>query len=157
LDLLLVVDNSISMGDKQDVLAKTIPDLVQRLTDPLLGIVDLHVGAITSSLGGHGAASCNRNEGEDDRGHLVATRPRAPSLALPSGFGSGQRPSPTDALVANVQAMVSAGGENGCGLEATLEAMYRFVVDPKPSASITLTACGASTCATPTGTDVELL
>src|SRR5262245_50193695 len=38
LDLLILVDNSSSMSDKQDVLAQTLPDLVSRLG----GVQDLH-------------------------------------------------------------------------------------------------------------------
>ncbi len=81
-DLLFVVDNSMSMADKQEALALTLPDLVSRLvsprcidsdgndtgTTPQLGeqecpegsreftpMNDIHVAVITSSLGGFGA------------------------------------------------------------------------------------------------------
>jgi hypothetical protein len=81
LDLLLMIDNSISMGEKQKLLADALPFLMQRLTTPNcvdengapLGAVsdelgaceeglpefapvrDIHVGVITSSLGDHGS------------------------------------------------------------------------------------------------------
>jgi hypothetical protein len=158
LDLLIVVDNSSSMTDKQEVLAKAVPDLVNRLANPALGIEDMHVGVVTSSLGGHGANTCTTGD-NDDRGHLLATLPRGTSLNLPAGFASWARPATTDTLVANVQGMITAVGEAGCGLEATLESMYRFLIDPKPSASVTLSTCpgGTGSCATPTGVDSELL
>jgi hypothetical protein len=88
LDLLLVVDNSRSMADKQAILAAAVPDLVRQLVDPRcvdeLGepaaeqpsspldpcptpgtgrlfepFRDVHVGVLTSSIGGHGADACD--------------------------------------------------------------------------------------------------
>ncbi len=84
IDLLFLIDNSSSMADKQDILAQAVPDLVSRLVDPVCvdpmtgrqvgnrnpdgscsvgelefnPIEDIHVGMITSSLGGHGAVGC---------------------------------------------------------------------------------------------------
>jgi hypothetical protein len=83
IDLLFMIDNSISMADKQAILAEAVPLLVQRLITPIcvdkdgnpttgnanadgvcpqgMGtaefqpIRDIHVGVITSSLGSHGA------------------------------------------------------------------------------------------------------
>jgi hypothetical protein len=82
IDLLFMIDNSLSMADKQEVLKEAVPDLVQRLvspncvdtttgansvqlTDPgadcpsgktreFTPIRNIHVGVITSSLGDHG-------------------------------------------------------------------------------------------------------
>src|SRR5690606_10083453 len=87
IDLLLVVDNSRSMADKQEILTLAVPDLVGQLINPKCvledgteastqpaspledcpdpasvrefdPIFDIHIGVITSSLGGHGADSC---------------------------------------------------------------------------------------------------
>ena len=93
-DLLLVVDNSLSMGDKQSELGRRVPQLIKSLTnpdvDPSTGkprskaISDLHVGVITSSLGSHGTSACDpasTNLHNDDHGHLL---PRAGE-----GTGSG--------------------------------------------------------------------
>lgn len=82
IDLLFMIDNSASMGDKQELLAKAVPQLVDRLviprcTTPMGALVlerkslseacptgsapefravqDIHVAVITSSLGAHGA------------------------------------------------------------------------------------------------------
>jgi len=93
------------MADKQEIVALAIPDLVSRLVDPVCvdpvtraqvglrspsgtcatGVVDfvpvqdIHIGIITSSLGGHGTTGvCDQPDGRktfphnDDRGHLVA-------------------------------------------------------------------------------------
>jgi hypothetical protein len=87
LDLLLMLDNSRSMADKQLILAAAVPDLVRGLLNPKCvdstgapaatqpsgplescvpgarrafpPITDIHVGIITSSLGGHGADTCS--------------------------------------------------------------------------------------------------
>ena len=86
IDLLLMIDNSRSMADKQQILSFAVPDLVRSLLNPkcleangvptpvqpsgpLLGcppgahrvyqpITDIHIGIITSSLGSHGADTC---------------------------------------------------------------------------------------------------
>jgi hypothetical protein len=82
IDLLFMIDNSASMGDKQELLAKAVPQLVDRLviprcTTPVGAVVlerkslseacpagsapefravqDIHVAVISSSLGAHGA------------------------------------------------------------------------------------------------------
>jgi hypothetical protein len=85
-DLLVMVDNSASMGDKQAELARRIPSLVKALTNPdldpatgrprTLAVTDVHVGIITSSLGSHGTSACDSTTypHSDDHGHLM---PRA--------------------------------------------------------------------------------
>jgi hypothetical protein len=109
-DLLFMIDNSASMGDKQKLLVAAVPDLITRLVQPNcvdnMGNVlsqsdtngncssarggrpefppvhDMHIGIVTSSLGGRGAsATCpadmtsdanpNLNAHNDDRGELV--------------------------------------------------------------------------------------
>jgi hypothetical protein len=42
------------------------------------------------------------------------------------------------ALVDNVRAQVQASGEIGCGYESSLEAWYRFLVDPEPPVSVSV-------------------
>ena len=92
-DLLLMVDNSLSMGDKQSELGKRIPQLVKSLTNPdkdasgkylTQPVADLHVGVISSSLGSYGTSACDpgsTNPHNNDHGHLL---PRAGE-----GGGSG--------------------------------------------------------------------
>jgi hypothetical protein len=81
-DLLFMIDNSASMGDKQALLAKAVPDLLDRIVNPrcldasgaVVGkstngvcasgqpeapaIHDIHVGIVDSSLGGMGSDQC---------------------------------------------------------------------------------------------------
>jgi hypothetical protein len=172
LDLLLMVDNSISMSDKQEVLSRTIPDLVARIADPASGVTDLHLGVITSSIGGHGSNTlCVGNDSGsltdqevNDHGWLVGTRPRfTPASAglppTPQGFLAWTPDLGTAGLVASTIAMVKGAGEFGCGLESQLEAVYRFLADPHPYQTITQVNCPGSQeqCAVPTGLDTELL
>ena len=116
-DLLFAIDNSRSMGDKQALLKDAVPDLIGRLlvpncidstTDPknpktvargadgkcpdpakdeFSPVYDLHIGLVTSSLGGGGAESTGGqaicppmasepvymkyNAHNDDKGHLI--------------------------------------------------------------------------------------
>jgi len=168
LDLLLLVDNSSSMKDKQDVLSATIPKLVQGLVASGSGITDIHVGVVTSSLGDHGAggtcpdptSSALAQEENDDHAHLIGTRPRGLSLNLPNGFVSWTSSQPTTTLATSVSAMVAAADQQGCGFESTLEAAYRFLADPAPPLSIDLLPCAGSPgqqCAQRTGLDSELM
>jgi hypothetical protein len=113
-DLLLAVDNSPSMHDKQTLLALAVPDLVSGLVNPpcldkngapvLPGpkspleacpegsarpfdpILDIHIGVITSSLGSHGADACPSNGPwpNDDRGHLVARKDSLGKVPVPT-------------------------------------------------------------------------
>ena len=160
IDLLFVIDNSISMADKQIILRDAVPQLVNRLVSPITvngapefkPVNDIHIGIVTSSLGGHGADFCsatgdpNWNTTKDDHGRLIGApgmRQGAPPTFRNLGFLAWDPSNPAKypgettetiagTLVTNFQTMVSLAGETGCGFEATLEAWYRFLIDPNP-------------------------
>jgi hypothetical protein len=100
IDLLFMIDNSISMADKQAILAEAVPLLVGRLITPICvdndgnptsgnadaagkcadgtaefnPIRDIHVGVITSSLGSHGAKGSKDvcvDPSKNDHAHLL--------------------------------------------------------------------------------------
>ncbi len=186
-DLLFVVDNSASMADKQQVLAWAVPELVSRLTNPrclavgsgafvsqeqspqafcpegaareFRPVTDMHVGVITTSLGGHGADSCSNvttvsyNPHMEDMAHFVTRAPAGGTVAtwLGKGFldwdpGSTHSPagqSNAAVLTSSFEELVLGAGEDGCGFEAPLEAWYRFLVDPAPYASMAPSPCFA--------------
>jgi len=103
IDLLFMIDNSISMADKQQILAAAVPVLVNRLIAPICldandmptgasspcpngqspefkAIEDIHIGVITSSIGDHGSAdvcsegsTMNANATYNDKGQFVPT------------------------------------------------------------------------------------
>jgi hypothetical protein len=142
-DLLLVIDNSIYMGDKQALFAEAAPELVQAFA-----AYDLHVGIITSSLGGYGSdTDCtDASIGQMDNAHLLGSLPRVQE-ALPGTpeflswcpVGSASDCVPSAGIGSNASALgevlqdqVRETRERGCGWESTLESWVRFLVDPHP-------------------------
>jgi hypothetical protein len=192
IDLLFMIDNSASMADKQEILAAAVPDLVNRLVDPIClnpdgsastakpeatgrcpppttrdfdPVGDIHIGIISSSLGGHGAPGvCDGSNDTDDvhnadMSHLIA---RSGGTTLPTfqnlGFlnwhpGLAGAHSDAKQLTNDFRTMVTGVGQHGCGYEAQLEAVYRFLVDPAPYQSIALEGEQAKT----TGVDGVVL
>ncbi|MDI3289593.1 hypothetical protein [Polyangium sp. 15x6] len=202
-DLLLVVDNSRSMADKQEVLARATEDLVQSLANPPcvdangvvvstpstavepcpagqvrrhVPVTDIHIGVISSSLGGRGAKTCpdvvgndatcspNPNLTNNDRAHLL-TRADACGITpeVPThenkGFlvwdpiGALSPPSTAGELAQKLSNIVRGVGQIGCGYESQLESWYRFLADPEPYESISVVNFEA----TPQDIDTELL
>jgi hypothetical protein len=143
LDLLLMIDNSIGMAQKQSLLAQSIPSLLESLSQ-FPSLLSLHVGIITSSLGDHGSddvcsdAQNAANGGSstyDDYAQLIPSV-RTLTDADDQGFLTWD-PSTSDTSVADaVNEQVQAAGEHGCGYEAQLESWYRFLVDPEPVGSM---------------------
>ena len=165
IDLLFMIDNSGSMADKQLILQKAVPKLVQRLVTPRCvdratkapvsppanapnctgeseaefpPIKDIHIGVITSSLGAHGGAVCaGGSKHDDDKGRLIGFTRQLPNHENLDFLVWNPDTDPADSadantLVADFSAQVSATGEEGCGYEASLEAWYRFLIDPQP-------------------------
>ena len=223
IDVVFVVDNSASMGTKQDLLRSAIPDFLDRLlipacvspddskleaprvngmtcppgfVDKVKPVVDLHVGVITSSLGGGGSDTCdpnahilaseaptlvNFNRHNDDRAHLINRKKPDPSNpppngiedpvagALPANFlawlpstKGGQLPpvKPYDdrkRLYTDFGELVNGVQEFGCGLEAQLEAFYRFLIQPDPFDRIELDTTQTPSAAQLVGVDPVVL
>jgi hypothetical protein len=194
-DILLGIDNSRSMADKQAILALAVPDLVKGLVNPRCidevgapaqsqpaspldpcpaetyrefePILDIHIGVISSSIGGHGADSCpdvdtnsdecapNPNTTNNDKGHLLARLDQCGGQEAPTyqnkkflAWDPTQRLSPPGetaidngagaGIVPALRDMVIGTGQIGCGYESQLESIYRFLADPHPYASITV-------------------
>ena len=197
MDLLFVVDNSASMADKQVLLKDAVPPLVSRLVnpwclDPASGasvavdspaadcppgyarefrpLEDLHIGVITTSLGGHGGQVCTfdtANFAQDDHARLLPNvRPGLPSYQG-LGFlawdpeGDQLPPGQNDAIQLEQDFLdhISAVGDDGCGFEAPLEAFYRFLADPEPPSDVILGNCpgGFSGCSERIGIDQTVL
>jgi hypothetical protein len=194
LDLLFMIDNSLSMTSKQTLLAASIPGFVERLITPtcvdgsgaptgvnadasgncsqgapeFTPLRDLHIGIITSSLGDHGsndicsdaANSANIAAGlpasnYNDLAQLLPSM--RPDANLPNWNNSGflvwdprdqssvsdphmnLGPTETDSaqFVAALSNQALAVGEQGCGYESSLEAWYRFLIDPEPVSAMT--------------------
>ena len=162
-DVLFVVDNSRSMVEKQALLAASAGRFIERLVTPkcldetfaVVGdsvdgvcktgkiehspVKDMHVGVLTSSLGGLASDSCPADAlpgGNDDKGRLV-NRPNlstAPGGYLAFAPGSAA-PAIGDSatLVRDTLSLVGGVGDKGCGFEGPLEAMHRFLIAPDPA------------------------
>jgi hypothetical protein len=199
IDLLFMIDNSSSMADKQQILAQAVPDLVSRLVDPVCidpmtgqsvgnrnpdgscargepdfdPVKDIHIGIITSSLGGHGSTGvCDDPDPRktlphnDDHGHLIARDVMDMPVATfmnegflnwnPVGANSGQTP---QSIITPFQSMVQGAGQHGCGYEASLEAIYRFLIDPDPYQTVAVQGASNTSpgSAVLNGTDTMLL
>jgi hypothetical protein len=156
IDLLFMIDNSISMADKQQILAEAVPVLVSRLispaTDPMTGepeftaIKDIHVAVVTSSLGAHGGQICT-DASQDDHGQALGAVRGGLPMWNNTGFlawdPEGTKNNPPGTMTAaqfetEFTQHVTAAGETGCGYEASLEAWYRFLIDPDPVTSVTV-------------------
>jgi len=173
LDLLFVVDNSRNLEPAHELLADTLPYLLSRLAQPAcvngFGAVvsetasldepcpigvrdfapvrDLHIGVISTSIGGHGADICSEKSSafdptNNDRARLLTRDPSGGVVETWQSKGflvwdPGQTQAPpgeadVGALGAKLWQMVSGTGTKGCGFEAQLESIYRFLVDPAP-------------------------
>lgn len=194
IDLLFVVDNSRNVEVPQDLFAKSLPYLFDRLTHPAcvngLGNVvattaqpddpcpvgerefsprdDIHIGVISTSLGGHGADVCSENSPTfnpimNDKGHLLSRDENGGPVPTYAGMGflawdPGQALSPpgesdSAAVLGKLDKMVRGVGLGGCGFESSLESTYRFLVDPLPYETIPVVDGKA----VPTGTDQVVL
>lgn len=194
-DLLFVVDNSRSMADKQEVLALSAQDLVGGLVAPpcldasgaavpaqdgvcpagsarpFAPVRDLHIGVVSSSLGGIENACDDAEVGLDDRAHLLARSADGGLVETHQGLGflawdpdqlyggeadldvDGPADDDTTAILPSLRSMILGVGQLGCGYERPLEATYRFLVDPEPYEDLVL----VGSTATPQGVDEALL
>ncbi|MBI5536932.1 MAG: hypothetical protein HY898_29700 [Deltaproteobacteria bacterium] len=203
IDLLFMIDNSASMADKQDILAVAVPDLVERLVNPLCTdgnpadaqgkcatgfkrefdpVNDIHIGVISSSIGGHGADSCSDvptaqfNPRMADMSHLVERAdPADPNKKESTWNNQGflawdpkaKYNPPGDSNVQTLKDkftnIVRGTGQDGCGFEAGLEAAYRFLVDPAPYQKMVPFSCDTNQpdpggqCRGPEGVDTVVL
>ncbi len=166
-DLLLMVDNSRSMADKQAILAEAVPRLVNQLLSPNGGgkpVTDLHIGVISSSLGGHGGDQCSPNSPagnptQNDHARLMPSVRQGLDSHQGLGFlwwdpaGKGGGETDQAKLITQFIAHIEAVGESGCGYEAPLEAWYRFLIDPSPPEDVVV----QDNVATVTGVDQVVL
>jgi hypothetical protein len=119
-----------------------------------LPLHDIHIGVVSSSLGSHGAAgpddACTSSS-EDDHGQLLG-RVRGQSetwndLGFLAWDARASSSPPGDAdqgvFADKLAAMLTSAGETGCRYPATLEAWYRFLIDPEPPLRVVVEAGGS--------------
>ena len=135
-------------------------------------ILDLHVGIISSSLGSHGARLSNgqdvcpdldpsTNPHNNDNAHLLVRTlvngVEGIALQAEGGFLSWSGTGNSETIVASFQSMVIGVGQHGCGYEAQLESIYRFLNEPNPYASIAVTGSNGSNPGETVLTDTDAL
>jgi hypothetical protein len=129
-------------------------------------VTDMHIGIVSSSLGNFGGDVCaNDKPRTNDKGHLLDIRPTdkgggSVPAASPKGFlawfpqtkdneDEKRHPPPDkpirtvdgpEGLTESFKDLVVGVGQTGCGLEAQLESVYRFLVQPDPWAQVIRTA-----------------
>jgi hypothetical protein len=142
LDVLFVLDNSVGMADKHAVLSASVPAFLSGLAK---SVQDIHFGVITTSLGGHGGQICadSASPHQDDQGELLAAKRTGVPTYTGTDFLSYDAAGKTGvadaaAVASDLQKTIAAVGQDGCGYEAPLEAMYRFLIDPEPPISVQL-------------------
>jgi hypothetical protein len=138
-------------------------------------VKDIHIGIVSSSLGNHGAfdvcddaIDVQRGRSDphnNDQGRLISRGVGGTNVptfnskgflyynpSLPGGLTSAA------AVTAPFTDMVKGVGQHGCGYEASLEAVYRFLVDPDPFLTMRIdTSIGGFGQAQLNGTDTQLL
>ncbi len=106
---------------------------------------DIHIGIVTSSIGSVASGVCPEDvENTNDKGWLIGALPRGKAASgTGAPFLTWKPANPKDVSAAQIddskaqfKSFVTSAGEVGCGYEAILEAWYRFLVNPKPSARI---------------------
>jgi hypothetical protein len=129
LDIVFLVDNSLSMADKQDNLARNFPRFMRVLQDavPAGDALDAHIAVVSSDLGiapsGAAVEACGTTGGDDG---VFQSRPRGACAGPRDPFiitnGAGQN---FDGDVADVFSCIARLGTSGCGFEHQLGALRR--------------------------------
>ncbi len=138
IDILFVIDDSLSMDSEQRSIARNFPRMIQRLQEVEGGLPNVHIGVISTDVGAgdypsDGCSVAGKN------GQLQST-PREPGCSPPSGAfisdvedddGNRQRNYAGD--LAETFSCIARLGTNGCGFEQPLEAMRRALNRSNPS------------------------
>jgi hypothetical protein len=138
-DVVLVVDDSASMGDKSKVLASSLKTLLAEVSRTN----DVHLGVVSSSLGSMGGDVCPDDGVTNGAAHLHTRGANGADVAAAKqgflAFGGGPgATSDLEAFARDAEDLVRGVGESGCGLEAQLESAYRFLVQPDPWQKVTV-------------------
>lgn len=156
LDLMLVIDDSPSMYDKQVALANAFPQLVQKLESFDGGLPDLHIGVVSTDLGSIASADATpgSNVGVIGQGGCAQRGKDGAFLVQPNVLRSpgpanflrhprGGQPNYNGALVDALGTQVKLGA-TGCGFEQPLAAMKAALANPansgfvRPEASLAI-------------------
>lgn len=138
LDLLFMIDNSPSMGPKQDKMKKQFPQLIDALRDPVDNkLPDLRIAIVDSDLGSGAAAQCPGASHHGDLGKFQVRNP-ADCNVNPNALWlvyTDNQPVNFTGDVSDVFACLAGGvGVGGCGFEHQLQALqWAFYLDGNQS------------------------
>ncbi|MFO0740038.1 MAG: hypothetical protein U0270_29335 [Labilithrix sp.] len=136
-DILLAVDNSAGMARKHEYFARSLSAFVQHVAAVT---PDIHLGVITSSLGSFGGDVCDpSNPAKSSRARLQS-KDRDGASVTPNGVLVLSSAAGVPSFVSAAERLVLGVGEQGCGLEAQLESVYRFLVQVDPPDEVKLDA-----------------
>jgi hypothetical protein len=140
LDLLFVIDQSLSMKNEQDALAANFQLLMDQITSDEYGVPNVHIGVISTNLGvgpyssqaglepcgatGDGAILQNTPRPQDGEAEPSCTGPRDHYI-VDVQDEDGQRVRNYDGTLAETFSCIARLGTEGCGFEQQLEAMRR--------------------------------
>ena len=144
-DILVVVDNSMSMAEEQASLASSFPLLIESLLMPPdldgdtipdhVPVKDLHIGVVSSDMGtgGYPVDSCP-DPIDGDNGELQHTpNPTIPGCetVYPTylSYESEEPDVPAIDLMATGSGCIATLGTDGCGWEQPLKAAARALID----------------------------
>jgi hypothetical protein len=127
LDLLFMIDNSMSMKPKQDKMKDQFPNLIEALRDPIdKTLPDLRIAIIDSDLGSGAAQWCKSESGFGDRGRFQmrdAAACGANADARWLEFTKNQNVNFTGDLSKVFGCLASNVGVSGCGYEHQLQSL----------------------------------
>jgi hypothetical protein len=174
MDVLFMLDNSRSMDVKHALFADAAAQLLARLRNPdcvdaanqhspaadassacaagqtreFVPVTDINVAIITSSLGDAGDGIVCDAPDEVDMAHAMGSTARGAVTGMNAhGFLEWRPGSDAASFQTELSDMIRRVGQTGCGYEASLEAWYRFLIEPSPYTTLSRVACtpGAAT------------
>ena len=139
IDILFMVDNSNSMADKQTNLKANFGNFISVLTTIQGGLPDLHIGVVSSDLGGRGAAEtvasgqasgCNSGGGQNGQLQIgmAGSALMGTFISDVQGATQGSRVKNYTGALADVFAKMASLGDQGCGFEQQLESVKRALM-----------------------------
>jgi len=133
LDILFVIDNSLSMAAEQASLAANFPQFINVLQQIEGGLPDVHIGVVSSNMGAAGASSVPGCANPGDDGNLLTGPPGntcQSQFSLTNSYVSdisqpdGSRVRNYTGDLSQLFSCMAQLGTSGCGFEMHLESMY---------------------------------
>jgi hypothetical protein len=139
LDVLFVIDNSGSMLEEQQTLARSFSAFADALGQLPGGLPDLHLGVVSSDMGTLEIPTGDPACSDSDQGHLLKGDPDLGNQCLQVNGnylvdvddGAGGRATNFTGTLADAFGCIAAIGKNGCGFEQHLASM-KAALDDNP-------------------------